>query len=262
MANTRRLEFVSSVPIGHAEPCETLRPQAADRHIGTIAPAFPQAGNRARLPVLFPAMEQAVAEPVARVIRRQVEHARAGTFLRCRDFPGGPRAVESALSRLAAEGELVRVRRGLYWRGTRTRFGMVRPSALDVALEIGGTGSGPSGVAAARMLGLTTQVPAAIEVAVPGKSPEPLAGVRFRSRPFTRRERKLRPIEVAVLELLRDPHAVGADWAQVACRIRELIADGAVRAAALGAAAAEEPRVEARARWASLAAVHPHHEEL
>jgi hypothetical protein len=161
--------------------------------------------------------------------------------------------VESALSRIAAEGALVRVRKGLYWRGKQTRFGMIRPSVLDVALAIGGTGSGPSGVAAARMLGLTTQVPATVEVAVPGKSPEPLTGVRFRSRPFTRRERKLRPIEVAVLELLRDPHAAEADWAQVTCRIRELIADGTVRPTVLGAAAAEEPRVEARSRWASVA---------
>lgn len=186
--------------------------------------------------------------------RRRVERARSGTFFRRRDFDGGDRAIESALRRLAAEGELVRVRHGLYWRGKKTRFGMTRPSVLEVALAVGGQGAGPSGVAAAALLGLTTQVPATVEVAVPGKVPEPIPGVRFRSRPYSRREHRLTPVEVAVLELLRDPNAAEATWPRVADRIRELLADGSVRATVLGAQAAAEPRVRARERWAMVAA--------
>jgi len=191
---------------------------------------------------------------VAGAARRRVERAKPGTFFRRRDFEGTDRAVESALSRLAAEEELVRVRKGLYWRGKKTRFGMTRPTPLEVALAVAGPGSGPAGVAAAHHLGLTTQVPSIVEVAVPGKTPDPIRGIRFRSRPFSRRERRLTPTEIAVLEVLRDPRTAEASWPLVVERIRELTADGTVRAGVLGAEAVEEPRVQARERWASVAA--------
>ena len=190
---------------------------------------------------------------VAGAARRRVERARPGTFFRRRDFEGSDRAVESALSRLAAEGELVRVRKGLYWRGKKTRFGMTQPSPFETALAVAGPGSGPAGVAAAHYLGLTTQVPSVVEIAVPGKTPEAMRWVRFRSRPFSRRERRLTPAEVAVLEVLRDPLTVEQPWSRVVERIRDLVADGTLRAKVLGAAAAEEPRIQARARWAAIA---------
>jgi hypothetical protein len=101
---------------------------------------------------------------------------------------------------------------------------------------------------------LTTQVPATVEVAVPGKVPEPIARVRFRSRPYSRREHRLTPAEVAVLEVLHDPNAAEATWPRVAARIRELLADGSIRATVLGPQAAEEPRVQARERWAMVSA--------
>lgn len=198
-------------------------------------------------------MSPLVSESAAGAARRRVERARPGTFFRRRDFAGGDRAVESALSRLAAEGEIVRVRKGLYWRGKKTRFGMTRPTSLEIAVTVGGPGSGPSGVAAAYLLGLTTQVPATVEVAVPGKVPDPMPGLRFRSRPYSRREHRLWPAEVAVLELLLEPHSAEAEWPRVAERIRELIADGSVRAAALDTQAAEEHRVQVRERWAMVA---------
>ncbi|MBA3741511.1 DUF6088 family protein [Sporichthya sp.] len=194
------------------------------------------------------------SESAAGAARARVQHARTETFFRRRDFAGGDRAVESALSRLAAAGELIRVRRGLYWRGKKTRFGMTRPSVLEVAVAVCGPGAGPSGVAAAHLLGLTTQVPATVEVAVPGKVPEPMPGVRFRSRPYSRREHRLTPAEVAVMEILRDPDSAEATWPQVAERIRDLIADGTVRAHVLDTQATNEPRVQARERWATVAA--------
>lgn len=208
----------------------------------------------ARFPVPFPGMRTVTTESVAGAARNRVTKARPGTFFRRRDFDGSDRAVESALSRLVAEGELVRVRRGLYWRGKKTRFGMTRPSVLETAVAVGGPGTGPAGIAAAHLLGLTTQVPATVEVAVPGKVPEPMRGVRFRSRPYSRRERRLTPVEVAVLEVLRDPHAAEVPWGPVEERIREMLADGTVRAQVLDAEATSEPRVQARERWAEVAA--------
>ena len=176
----------------------------------------------ARFPILFSGMRTVSTESVAGAVRHRVERARPGTFFRRRDFEGTDRAVESALSRLVAEGELVRVRRGLYWRGKTTRFGMTHPSVLETAVAVGGPGTGPVGVAAAQLLGLTTQVPATVEV--------------------------------AVLEVLRDPHATEVPWPRVEDRIRELLADGTVRPQVLDAEATSEPRVQARQRWAEVAA--------
>lgn len=208
----------------------------------------------ARFPILFSGMRTVTTESVAGAARHRVAKARPGTFFRRRDFDGTDRAVESALSRLVAEGELIRVRRGLYWRGKKTRFGMTYPSVLETAVAVGGPGTGPAGIGAAQLLGLTTQIPAIVEVAVPGKVPEPMRGVRFRSRPYSRRERRLTPVEVAVLEVLRDPHAAEVPWGRVEERIRELLADGTVRAQVLDAEATSEPRVQARERWAEVAA--------
>jgi hypothetical protein len=192
-------------------------------------------------------------ESAAGAARGRVGRARPGTFFRRRDFAGGDRAVETALSRLAAEGELIRVRRGLYWRGKKTRFGMTRPSRLEIAVAVGGRGAGPSGIAAAQLLGLTTQVAATVEVAVPGTVPDPMPGVRFRSRPYSRREHRLTPMEVAVLEVLREPDSAEVSWPRVMTRIRELIADGSIRADVLDKQAVEEPRVHARELWAAVA---------
>jgi len=203
---------------------------------------------------VFPGMRTASRSSVSGEARHRVEHAAHGTFFRRRDFAGSDRAVESALSRLATSGELVRVRKGLYWRGQQTRFGMTRPSPLEIAVAVAGPGSGPSGVAAAHLLGLTTQVPATVEVAVPGSPPDPIPGVRFRSRPYSRREHRLTSIEVAVLEVLRDPDATEMSWPQVARRLRKLADDGTIRAEVVGAGAIEEPRVKARERWSTVIA--------
>jgi len=188
----------------------------------------------------------------AGAVRHAATHASPGTFLRRRDFAGTDRAVESALSRLAAEGELIRVRRGLYWRGSQTRFGMTRPSPLEVALAVAGPGAGPSGVAAAHALGLTSQVPGTVEVAVPGKVPQGLPGVRYRSRPYGRRERALRPLEVAVLEVLRDPDVTEMPWPTASARIDRLMDSGEVRREAVLAEAREESHRAARSRAVAL----------
>jgi hypothetical protein len=192
------------------------------------------------------------APSVASAAKERVLSAPAGTFLRRKDFVGSDRAVETALSRLFAKGELVRVRPGLYWVGKRTRFGMTAPSTLDAALAIAGPGSGPSGVSAARTLGLTTQVPSVVEVAVPGKVPAPVSGVRFRSRSFARREHRLTPIEVSVIELLRYPDSSEEGWPDIRERVASLISENVVRREALDEVIRDERHRGARERWRTV----------
>ena len=186
-------------------------------------------------------------------VRAHVESAPPRTFFTRGDFDGTTAAVDTVLSRLAATETLVRVRKGLYWKGAQTRFGMTRPSALAVALQIGGPGSGPASIAAAHALGLTTQVPSVIDVAVPGKTPDPYPGVRFCSRAYERRQRELRPLEVAVLEVLRDPYVTEVSYQQVAARIKELIDTGIVRCDVLLDEANDEARPTVRTHMAEIA---------
>ena len=189
---------------------------------------------------------------VALGVRAQVAAATPRTFFGRDDFEGTVTAIDTALSRLAASDDLVRVRKGLYWKGKPTRFGMTRPSAYEVALHIAGPGSGPASVAAAHQLGLTTQVPAIVEVAVPGRTPDPYPGIRFRSRPYERRERALRPLEVAVLEVLRDLAVVETSQDRMQDRIRKLITTGVIRRDVLLSAANDEARPVVRRRMAEI----------
>ena len=84
-----------------------------------------------------------------------------------------PDAVAQALSRLTRDGDLRRVRRGLYWRGTPTRLGMAPPPPDRLAREVAGRsrGTGPAGRSAALALGLSTQVPRHETIAVPARVP-------------------------------------------------------------------------------------------
>ena len=181
-----------------------------------------------------------------------------GSFVTVRDISGPRSAVESAFSRLAASGEVARVRKGTYWKGAPTPLGVSLPRAEEVALAIGGLGSGPAGVAAAQWLGLTSQVPSTYLAAVPGRAPVPWQQVRFVQRPIGRLLAGLSPSEVAVLEVLRSgPTVVEVSWEQLGSVIARLAEDGHVRPAALDAAANDEPHRGARTRWAELCCSRP-----
>ena len=157
------------------------------------------------------------------------------------------------MSRLAAEGEVIRVRKGLYWKGPKTRVGMPFPRPLAVGLEIAGPGSGPAGVSAAHGLGLTTQVPAIEQVAVPGRVPTAIAGVRFVSRSIERRIGGLRPVEIALIEVLRDgPAIVEQPWANVGTVVALLVAAGEIRPELVATQLGHEHHVAARQRWNEL----------
>ena len=196
-------------------------------------------------------MRGSIAERVADHVSSLPERS----FVSVRDVGGSRSAVESAFSRLAAGGDVVRIRKGLYWKGATTALGMSLPRVEEVALALGGPGSGPAGVAAAHWLGLTTQVPSIYLTAVPTRVPAPRREVRFTQRPVVRLLHSLTPSEVAVLEVLRaGPAVVETDWETLPEVIAGLAASREVRLAVLDRAAAAEPHRQARARWAELRA--------
>ncbi len=163
-------------------------------------------------------------------IRRRVASASAGTFFRPDDFVGAPSAIETTLSRMASEGALTRVRRGLYWKGVDSRFGPGSPSARDVAVELAGDkGNGPSSWTASHVLGLTSQVPPVTDMTIVGRhAPKAPAGIRFHTR--TNLDRlKLGFYEIALIEVLRDwPLTSDSDWLRLRVTVEEFGAKGLI----------------------------------
>lgn len=188
-------------------------------------------------------------------VREQLAALPVDTFIWSRDLVGPSAAVEAALSRIAAETEppVLRVRKGLYWRTRWTRFGPSRPSVLQTALEIAGPGAGPASVAAAHALGVTTQVPSVLYIAVPGRAPRQIRGARFFARQYHRRELDLRPMEVALLEALRaGPAVMEFEWPEFVDRIRQLVDAGHLRLEVLREAARLEFEVSVRQQFEEL----------
>jgi hypothetical protein len=169
------------------------------------------------------------------------------------DFHGSPDAVAQALTRLVRGGELRRVRRGLYWRGAPTRLGMAPPPPSRVVNEVvTGPGIGPAGWSAAHALGLSTQVPRRDTIAVAGRAPRTPSGVHIVSRAAStgRRDERLRPAEVALLEVLRDwDNLVEVPTLEAIDRVARLADTGAIRLDRVArASATEPPRVRERLR--------------
>ena len=179
-----------------------------------------------------------------------------GTCFTSADVPGRPETVAVTLSRLAAPGgPIVRARRGIYWRATpETRFGRAAPDPVEVALLAAGAGAGPAGVSAANTVGVSTQVPRRPHVAVVGRVPKGLADVRFTSRANPHRIR-LSPIEVAVLEAVRDlDRHSEVPWPVARRRIRQMAEAGTVDLEVVAEVAAHERRAGLQKRMAELLA--------
>lgn len=191
---------------------------------------------------------------VAAQVRDKIKSADSGTWFVVRDVVdqiGSRHAVELALTRAAGEGQLVPVRRGLYWKGAKTRFGTTRPDALDAALAVArvndfDSGVGPTGWSASHALGLSTQIPARTHVAVPGRVPAAPVGVQFHQR-SPRGRRGLGVLDVALLEVLSQfPDQIEASWSELVERVRSLIEDGQIDLTKIKAAAFSQRNVAAR----------------
>lgn len=188
-------------------------------------------------------------------VREQLAALPVDTFIWSHDLVGPLAGVETAISRIAAELQppVLRVRKGLYWRTEWTRFGPSRPGTRQIVYEITGPGTGPAGIAAAHLLGLTTQVPGTEYYAVPGRPPRPIRGVKFFARSYHRRELGMRPLEVAIIEALKAGDAViEAEWPSVVRRVGELIEGGHVRRDVLGHVARLEHDLTVRERFATI----------
>ncbi len=101
----------------------------------------------------------------AEAIRKQIEEIGVGEPFTSTQFKGlGTRAsVDQTLSRLVKQGEMVRVSRGVFVRPKKSRYvGQVMPEPSKVAQAIAnahGETIQVHGAEAARLLGLTTQMP-------------------------------------------------------------------------------------------------------
>jgi len=190
------------------------------------------------------------------VARLWVEAVPRKSYFRSTDVPGSRLAVDSVLSRLAVDGgPVMRVRNGLYWKKPpATRFGTARPDPVAAALVVVGKGAGPSGWLAANALGLAMQVPARPTLAIVGRAPKGLLGVAFTSRSNLARL-SLTPLEVAVLEVLRDlPRFSEVPWPDTVRRLRALGDDGIVDLNRVAEVACTEHRAGVRDRVRELLA--------
>ena len=146
-----------------------------------------------------------VAHRVLRRIRRGGED-RLWTYRDFIDLPGI--AVAATLSRLAKNGRIRRVRKGVYYVPRVTRFGTTSPDPSTVAAAVltsRGIAWKPSGPAAYNRLGLTTQVSPTTTFAVSRKVRLASAGpgtlLKLRPAAFVR---NTSADERAVLDALRD----------------------------------------------------------
>jgi hypothetical protein len=184
-------------------------------------------------------------ESVAECVRRRV--VRSGERMwSVEDFVGSPSAVNSELRRLVARGELVRVRRGMYWRGRKSRFGMTGASQWDTLRKLLGSQEaiGASGWGAAKLLGLSTQVVGVEVFAATHRNPKGLSHAKVVSRVarYGRREARLNVIEVTFLEVLEGwERYVETDTTTTLQRFSEVLHGENVRVESLTRAARTEP---------------------
>lgn len=188
---------------------------------------------------------------VARRVRRRVR-ASSDRLWRVEDFEdlesgdGSASAVSNELRRMVGRGELVRIRRGVYWRGKESRFGMLAaPRAEALRKSVGDDEAvGATGWQATNLLGLSTQVPAVETLAVTHRVPAGLPALKVASRAARRgrREQRLNGIEVTFLEALEGwDRYVEADAATALARFVELLSRDDVRLERLVAASRTEP---------------------
>lgn len=138
----------------------------------------------------------------ARFIRKRIS-SNGERFWKFSDFEGlPPQAVAQALSRLAREGFLKRIRRGLYYRPKPTILGESQPASSDIALQLLKGPVHPAGLTAANILGFTTQNPRRPELATSAKTSPTLRDASVRTRRSPNRA-QLSEHEGGLLEFLR-----------------------------------------------------------
>jgi len=149
---------------------------------------------------------RAGSRQITRWIRQRIDEGGERVW-RFDDFPGVPvTAVAQALSRLVREGALQRLSKGVYYRSRTTALGSSRPNPAALQrLASAHKTVFPAGVAAANLLGFTTQAARRGEVATSALSlPRKLVGAD--TAIHTRRPEawaSLSEMDAALLDFLR-----------------------------------------------------------
>ena len=194
-------------------------------------------------------MNRARDRSIAREVKTRIVHRPKKAVWSFRDFSGlNSGAVAAALSRLAKQGELRRVRRGIYHRPLSTAFGSTRP---DPALITDSMFRGRRSVSKGgyNRLGLTTQVGNEIRRAVDRATRvKPVRGINIQTvtRPLSR-QKGISEDERVTLDALRNIRRIpDTTIANTLKRIKALIRSGSLQPARLVRfALAEPPRVRA-----------------
>lgn len=197
-----------------------------------------------------PAASPPAAASTAEEVRRRVE-AGGERLWRLADFPDlpFPSAVAKTLARLAASQHLRRLSRGVYYRARPTTFGesLPNPAALQ-QLASERAPVFPAGLAAANLLGFSTQSPRTPEVATTATSlPRALLGAS--TVVHTRRPKawaQLTREDAALLDFLRERGRTSELSAEATTqRVLAQLGDGDRFARLVRVAATEPPRVRA-----------------
>jgi hypothetical protein len=185
---------------------------------------------------------------------RQIDAGR-GSLIRAVEIRGTtPTAAARALSRLAQEGVIQRVRSGVYHVPRETLLGRSHASESAVLEKVLAQRSRPTGITAANLLGFSTQLAARPELVVYASAPpRHLGGARLRLRPRARAA-ALPVRDAALLEFLRDRGRYGEGGSAEICqRAQAILLEEAEKTAVRShrlrclrdAALAEPPRVRA-----------------
>lgn len=167
---------------------------------------------------------------------------------RTEEFEGSIDAVQSELRRLVKAGELEHLRRGIYWRGHKTRFGMAVASEAQALRKLLGrhVAIGAAGWHATNLLGLSTQVSPVEVLAITARPPAGFSHLKLidRSRRYERREQRLNDLEITILEALEGwDRYVEESPERARKRFIDLINGEGVRVDKLVSAARSEPAV-------------------
>ena len=97
-------------------------------------------------------------------IAQRIEAANPDEIFFISDFAtnGNDEFISHNLSELVAEGKVMRLANGIYYKPVRTRFGELKPSVDTIVRAIARRDKAqilPTGAAAENMLGLSTQIP-------------------------------------------------------------------------------------------------------
>lgn len=125
---------------------------------------------------------------IAQKVDRIIAQLKEGAILKYEDIPfyeENPRAVVTAVCRIARGHKIVRFARGQFYKPRQTTFGTARPKDIDLLKSYMVSGKKQigyiTGLALYNKWGLTTQIPNVVEIATTGKRKTPnIVGLKIK----------------------------------------------------------------------------------